>query len=233
MTDKIIEAAHWRDVPKAQWPWRHFAPHEMADPQTGEIKVAVALMDQLDALRAAIGKPLHITSGYRSPEHNRAVEGKKGSKHLLGQAADISMVGHDPKQFYETAQDAGFLGFGFYPTQRFMHIDLGPKRWWGEPKPWGINLSRVKQALVSRSAGGTLVAIGAAAQPVVENLPDVDTLAQAGEALTGAGYSLQPLLEYLPSVQTLQIVFALVMVAGVALTVWAQLRRGGGKRRRK
>ena len=36
------------------------------------------------------------------------------------------------------AREADFLGFGFYPRSDFMHIELGPKREWGErfaPRP--------------------------------------------------------------------------------------------------
>jgi zinc D-Ala-D-Ala carboxypeptidase len=224
-----IEALHWRHIKSEDWRWPHFSPREMADTTTGQIKVAIDLMDQLEDLRGAIGAPMQITSGYRSPEHNLAVEGKKGSKHLLGEAVDVSMVGHDPNAFYEMAQDAGFLGFGFYPGQRFMHIDLGPKRWWGDPKPWGIDLSRVKRALISRSAGGSLTGAGFAGQIGLDALPDPDAVATAGDALTVAGYNMQPLLDILPA---LKIAFALLIVAGIGLTVWAQLRRSGGKRRR-
>ena len=35
------------------------------------------------------GKPLHITSGYRTAAHNAAVGGSKYSQHLLGRAADF------------------------------------------------------------------------------------------------------------------------------------------------
>lgn len=56
---------------------------------------AVAHLEQLvehilDPLRHAWGAPLHITSGYRSPQLNRAVGGAQRSQHLTGQAADIS-----------------------------------------------------------------------------------------------------------------------------------------------
>lgn len=43
----------------------------------------------LDPLRQAYGKPIRITSGYRSYETNKAVGGSKTSQHKLGQAADF------------------------------------------------------------------------------------------------------------------------------------------------
>lgn len=45
----------------------------------------------LDPLREAYGKPITVTSGYRSPELNKAVGGVANSHHLSGMAADISI----------------------------------------------------------------------------------------------------------------------------------------------
>ena len=44
----------------------------------------------LQPLRDMYGKPIIITSGYRSPEVNKAVGGSKTSGHMLGTAADIT-----------------------------------------------------------------------------------------------------------------------------------------------
>lgn len=50
----------------------------------------IALVDNLlDPLRNLYGKPIVVTSGYRSPALNRAVGGAKSSQHTTGQAADI------------------------------------------------------------------------------------------------------------------------------------------------
>jgi transposase len=45
----------------------------------------------LEPLRAAIG-PLHVNSGYRSPELNRAIGGATASQHMIGEAADVIAV---------------------------------------------------------------------------------------------------------------------------------------------
>lgn len=45
----------------------------------------------LQPTRDKWGKPMHINSGYRSPDLNKAVGGAKNSYHLKGQAADISI----------------------------------------------------------------------------------------------------------------------------------------------
>jgi uncharacterized protein YcbK (DUF882 family) len=50
-----------------------------------------ALVDNiLDPLREAYGKPIHVNSGFRSPELNKKIGGAPTSDHLKGMAADIT-----------------------------------------------------------------------------------------------------------------------------------------------
>ena len=48
------------------------------------------LSEGLELVRKALGnKPIHVTSGYRSPKLNQRVGGSKNSRHMQGLAADI------------------------------------------------------------------------------------------------------------------------------------------------
>ncbi|EMP02333.1 D-Ala-D-Ala carboxypeptidase family metallohydrolase [Leptospira santarosai] len=47
----------------------------------------------LEPLREAIGKPIQINSGYRSPAVNRKIKGSITSQHMAGEAADICVSG--------------------------------------------------------------------------------------------------------------------------------------------
>ena len=44
----------------------------------------------LDPAREALGSPIHVNSGYRSPEVNKVIGGAKNSQHVLGEAADLT-----------------------------------------------------------------------------------------------------------------------------------------------
>lgn len=45
--------------------------------------------EMLERIRATLGQPIIVTSGYRSPAVNRAVGGVSSSDHIWGQAADF------------------------------------------------------------------------------------------------------------------------------------------------
>ena len=56
---------------------------------TDTVIVDEALTVVLQCIREHFGKPVVITSGYRTAAHNAVVGGAKSSQHLLGRAADI------------------------------------------------------------------------------------------------------------------------------------------------
>jgi zinc D-Ala-D-Ala carboxypeptidase len=177
---------HWSKVPKSAWRWKSFSPQEIACKGTGSLAINEDALDKLQALRDKLGRPILLTSAYRSPEHNRTVGGAKNSKHMLGIAFDVRMENQDPQKFEAAARAVGFAGFGYYPKQGFMHIDTGAKRSWGtpfkisatglaadEPKRTSTTQSTTVQASVvqiASGAGASIAAIGAldgAAQIVV------------------------------------------------------------------
>lgn len=58
--------------------------------QRDQMENLVNLIERvLDPLREAYGKPIRVTSGYRSEELNKAVGGSPTSDHMKGLAADI------------------------------------------------------------------------------------------------------------------------------------------------
>lgn len=86
---------------------------------------------KLQELRDLIGQPLIITSGYRCPSYNKAVRGAPQSNHLAGHAFDVIIPPNvSISQFIHLAKKVGFKGIGSYPKQNFVHLDLGPERYW-------------------------------------------------------------------------------------------------------
>lgn len=207
----------WKDVPANDWRWPDFAPAEIACRGTGKLCVNVDALGKLQALRTALGRPMIVNSGYRSPEHNRRVSGAPKSMHLEGRAFDVSMGNHDPAEFIKAARAAGFRGIGTYPRSNFVHIDTGPARSWGEP--FAARESRFAPdapPAPDRLADDRAIKAAGLAGAGTVALAGVD-LAQ--QALADAHGAVLPFLPFLADAQWLFITLAL---AGVGLTIWAR-----------
>jgi zinc D-Ala-D-Ala carboxypeptidase len=94
----------------------------------------------LEPLRAMLGVPIRVTSGYRPPDRNAAVGGSETSQHMDGTAADISPVGlslAEVARRIDAAERAGVMPpYGqliYYPyTTGHVHISLATRGKRGE-----------------------------------------------------------------------------------------------------
>lgn len=107
--------------------------HSKHDP-SDVVKVDERLLTLLERIRAHVGKPVHVNSGYRSPEYNATLKNASPhSQHCNGKAADIWVEGVTPKQIAEIAEcylgSSG--GIGIY--KNFTHVDVRTScaRWKG------------------------------------------------------------------------------------------------------
>lgn len=64
------------------------------DAEIENLKRVAAILEQV---RELVGKPINVSSGYRSPAVNRAVGGSSASAHMKGLAADITVSGMTAK----------------------------------------------------------------------------------------------------------------------------------------
>lgn len=55
--------------------------------------LAALCLHVLEPVRAQFGKPVIVTSGYRSPKLNTAIGGSATSQHCFGEAADFTVQG--------------------------------------------------------------------------------------------------------------------------------------------
>ena len=109
---------------------REFACKDGSDP----IFIDSELVEVVQKIRNHFGKPVTITSAYRTPQHNKSVGGTIYSQHLYGRAVDIRVGGGiSPKQVGEYAEKilGNSGGVGIYDT--FTHVDVRQvkSRWRG------------------------------------------------------------------------------------------------------
>ena len=94
------------------------------------------LLDVLCGLQNWIGfnglrQPIHVTSGYRTFATNYRAEGAAlNSRHLNGQAADITVPGVPLARLAGMASLFGEGGVGMYLNKGFVHVDTGNERIW-------------------------------------------------------------------------------------------------------
>ena len=95
----------------------------------------------LEQVRALVGAPITVSSGYRSPALNRAVGGAASSAHVLGLAADISTNKLAPKALALLIQQSGIVFDQLIYEGAWVHIGLSA----GTPR---------RQVLTAKFAGG-------------------------------------------------------------------------------
>jgi uncharacterized protein YcbK (DUF882 family) len=112
--------------------------HVLRDYRTGdEHLIEPALLDLLTALSLRLeARPrFDVISGYRSPRTNAMLRARShqvnpNSLHMQGQAIDIRMAGVETSHMRDAAQSLAVGGVGYYPVSNFVHVDIGPEKWW-------------------------------------------------------------------------------------------------------
>ena len=117
-----------------------FRVREFACKGSDVVLIDDELVVLLQCIREHFGKPVHITSGYRTAAHNKAVGGALYSQHCYGRAADIRVAGVPVEQLAAYAETLlpGTGGIGRYPAKAgraagWVHVDVRPvkSRWTG------------------------------------------------------------------------------------------------------
>ena len=108
--------------------------------KTHEILIASKLVDKLEALYTALNcSKIIVTSGYRCPEHDKAVGGTSSGQHTKGTAADVCCYRQDGQPISSKtvcckAQDLGFTGIAnITSSYQYTHLDVRTSgKWYGD-----------------------------------------------------------------------------------------------------
>ena len=105
-----------------------------------DILIDSGLIDKLEQLYTALNcSKIIVTSGYRCPEHDKAVGGTSSGQHTKGTAADVCCYGQDGQPISSKtvcckAQDLGFGGIAnITSSYQYTHLDVRTGyRWLGD-----------------------------------------------------------------------------------------------------
>lgn len=112
--------------------------HLLRDYRTDETKpIDTRLLDLLWSIKTRFDArdPFHIFSGYRSPRTNALLRKRrkgvaKNSLHIRGKAADVDLPSVRLSSLRKAAMGIRAGGVGYYPRNSFVHLDVGPVRYW-------------------------------------------------------------------------------------------------------
>ncbi len=108
--------------------------------QSHDILISDELIKKLEELYIALGcSKIIVTSGYRCPNHDKAVGGTSSGQHTKGTAADVCCYGQDGQPISSKtvcckAQDLGFGGIAnITSSYQYTHLDVRTGyRWLGD-----------------------------------------------------------------------------------------------------
>ncbi len=110
-------------VKKEKVRYFNYSEFDSPDVQGSGQMMDKTLLEMLDEVRDKFDKPIHITSGFRTPAHNEAVGGVETSSHLKGLAVDIACKkSTDRFDLINCLLDVGFSRIGIADT--FIHADI-------------------------------------------------------------------------------------------------------------
>jgi hypothetical protein len=132
-------------------------------------RISVPLVRLLQALRDHVGRPVRITSGYRSYLGNIDVYSKRKqtptkSRHSSGEAADVKIAGMTGLEIAKAAIDVWGLNIGVGVAGDFAHVDVRPTwgRWtyFKDPARDAATIRELDEHRRKRRARGTPPAAG-------------------------------------------------------------------------
>lgn len=91
----------------------------------------IRLATNLQLIRDDLGAPITISSGYRTPSHNKREKGASNSQHLYAKAGDLHQSKETPLELYRRIEclifNSKIHNGGLFLYNTFVHYDVRDK----------------------------------------------------------------------------------------------------------
>lgn len=136
-TGEYVRTVYWADghyirdaVRDINWVLRDHYSNEVRPMNAGVLDLLGMLRHRLE-----YQDPFMVVCGYRSPATNhmlymRSSGVASNSYHIHGMAIDMRCERRDLSQLHGAAVSLRAGGVGYYPRSDFVHVDVGPVRYW-------------------------------------------------------------------------------------------------------
>lgn len=118
-------------IPNGHFSWREAINSDLRRVPKDKSVVGniIRIATELETVRGWFqDRPVKVTSWFRPPAINRAVGGVSNSRHILGDAVDLSVPSLDPmfveQKLLQLWGDRGGCGLGQKKQRGFTHLDL-------------------------------------------------------------------------------------------------------------
>ena len=120
---KLSTYFSYEELTQSDWAARHGVAN---DPGPQELESLKFTASQLDRVRALLGVPVLVSSGFRCQEVNTAIGGAKNSQHTLGQAVDFTAPSFGTPEQVARAIQASHIPFDqlIFEFCRWVHISF-------------------------------------------------------------------------------------------------------------
>ena len=114
----------------------NFSKTEFDCKHTGENRMRPEFLEVLQQIRTTLGRPMVISSGYRSPSHPVEAAKDKAGEHTYGVAADIKGDRLFLLDLIVVAYGYGIRRIGINFDQGFVHLGIGDRELNFPSVPW-------------------------------------------------------------------------------------------------
>ena len=147
MTEHLSAHFTRQEFENSQWAIRRGKDNIMIKEEL--VNARILCRNVLEPLRKHFDSPVIVTSGFRCEEVNKAIGGSPSSQHMIGEAADIQVIGHSAYEVADWLVEESNLEFDqvIYEFDSWVHVSY-TRRYANRNQALTINKDGIHKGLI-------------------------------------------------------------------------------------